>query len=269
MKKFFLQLLFLPCCLIAAEKVVSLSPAVTELILYAGGKDLLCGRSSVCDDPSVRDLPVAGDLGRPVVEAVLKSGAGMVICDIRHPGALWKKLEKCGIKVVMLPAEKLSDLPDNVEKTGKVLNLPEAAGKAAGLRKRIEKLKQDSPAIRYRVVVLFSVSPLVTCGKESFISEALSLAGLDNAAGSAGKGYFILSAEYLCRLDPEVILLAGVPEEAAARYFRHPVFRDMAAVRHGRIVHLDANRWSRLTPGIIQAAEELKLRSGSIFRAAE
>ena len=65
-----------------AARIVSLSPAVTELIFHLGrGKDLV-GRSSACDYPQeVRRLPVAGDFARPDTEKLLSLRPDAVITN--------------------------------------------------------------------------------------------------------------------------------------------------------------------------------------------
>ena len=89
-KKILWGALLFPCCLMAAGKVASLSPTVTQLVIYLGGSDRLCGRSSACYFPEVSHLPVVVDMGRPYPEAVLQSRAAWVISDARHPDANWK-----------------------------------------------------------------------------------------------------------------------------------------------------------------------------------
>ena len=52
--------------------VVSLSPALTELICHLGRGDRLVARSTACDWPeSVKSLPTAGDFAEPELERIL------------------------------------------------------------------------------------------------------------------------------------------------------------------------------------------------------
>ena len=57
-------------------RIVSLSPALTEVVCQLGQGSRLVGRSEVCNyPPEVRKLPVAGRYADPDVEKVLR------ICD--------------------------------------------------------------------------------------------------------------------------------------------------------------------------------------------
>lgn len=257
MKKL-LYLLLLPLSLSAGERVVSLSPAVTELVIYAGGGRYLCGKSSACRMAGVRHLPIVGDLGKPYVEKVLKCRATLLLSDVRHPHANWQLLRRCRVKTEILPTEKLSDLPGNLQKIGKLLDLPEAKVKADNLSKKIAILRENRPARSHKAAIIFGVSPLISCGKNSFISEALSFAGAENIAADAGRGYFIISPEYLCASEAETIYVIGVPERIVRQYFSRPVFRMIPAVKNSRIIFLDEEKWSKLTPATIDAAEKLQ-----------
>lgn len=248
----------LPCVLFAKERAVSLSPTVTELILSVGGKTLICGRSSVCDAPAVRNIPIAGDLGKPFAEKVLALKASVIITDVEHPQAQWELLRRCGVKIELLSGKNLDDMVENLRRIGKVLNLPEAENKAEQIAEKIGDLRKNPPALRKKAVILFSVAPLISCGKASFITEALSLAGVENPAAQNSKNYFYLSAEELFRINPDIIFIAGVPEKTVREYFANKAFQNLDALKNDRLVILDENKWCRLTPELIEAVLDLR-----------
>ena len=75
MKKLLLLFLcFLSGATFAGEKrVVSLSPALTELVCHLKMEKCLVGRSVSCDRPSqVKQLPAVGDFARPDLEKLAK-----------------------------------------------------------------------------------------------------------------------------------------------------------------------------------------------------
>lgn len=250
--------LLLPLFINAAERVVSLSPAVTELVIYAGGKGQLCARSSACTMPEVNHLPVAGDLGLPFVEAVLKNRATLVLTDIYHPQSQWDLLRRCGVKIELLDNRQIDSLPGNVRKIGSLLSLPDAGNLASALQNRITELRKSRPAKPVKAVIVFGVSPLVSCGKDTFISAAMELAGVENAAASAGQGYFILTPEFLLAAAPEYIFVIGIPETVVQEFFNRGIFRNLPVVRQKKIIILPADKWSRLTPELISAIGELR-----------
>ena len=254
-----LIVLTVPCLLSAAEKVVSLSPALTQLVMLLDGAGQLCGRSSACYFPEVEHLPVVGDLGRPFPEAVLQSGAEVVICDVSHPEANWQILQRCGVRVELFSTDKIGKLPENLQRLGELLGRERTAEQLAGdLVRKIARLRIEPPAKKFRAVVLFSTDPAISCGQNVFISDVLQLAGVENIAAGAGSGYFMLSAEFIYREDPDWELTIGIPENAVEQMLDNGLLRMLPAVKKRRIITLDIGKWGRLTPEIIDAAEKLR-----------
>ena len=244
----------------APVKVVSLSPAVTEMILALDGGAQLVGRSSACDQAAAERIPVVGDLGRPFVEPVLKSGAKVVLTDMAAPGPQWEMLKRCGVEVVLLPAKTMDDLPDNAARVGRILCRARAGDQlAAELRDRLEQLRRRPVRRRMRALVVLGLPPAVSCGRGSFVTDALALAGLDNIAAGAMENYFVLSTEVIHAADPEVIV-SFVPEAATRKYFSRSEYRHLAAVKAGRFLFPAIEDICRLTPRMPAALEALRSR---------
>ena len=80
-------------------KVVSLSPALTEMICYLGGEKYLVGRCSACDYPArVKALPVAGKFGMPEIEKIAAMKPDWVIGNSFANTSAVKKLRQLGIE---------------------------------------------------------------------------------------------------------------------------------------------------------------------------
>ena len=252
-------LVSLPLLAAAGERVVSLSPAVTTLVAAVGAEDQLCGRCTACTMSRFSHLPVAGDLGKPFTESVLKCRATLVISDITSPQSNWEILRRCKVNVEMLPSRRMRDLPENLRRLGVLLDVRERASALAGaLEKKLDALEKTPVRRRIRAAVIIGVSPIISCGDGSFIADAVKLAGAENIAAGAGREYFILSPEFLVSAEPEVLLLIGVPEKSAREFFRSAAFRGVPAVRENRLIFLDADTWSRLTPPLVDACQTLR-----------
>ncbi|MBQ9804868.1 MAG: ABC transporter substrate-binding protein [Lentisphaeria bacterium] len=243
----------------AGSKVVSLSPAATEIVLALDGKPALAGRSSACTMSRAAGIPVVGDMGLPFAEPVLSSGAQTVLTDSVAPSLAWMQLEKCGMKKVVLPGNKLDDLPSNIRTVGEIIGKQPQAEKLAGkLSQHICQLRRQVPVQQKRALVVISLPPVVSCGADSFIHEALLLAGAENIAAGAGKGYFAVSTEFICHTDPEVII-SFLPPGMTEKYFSRNEFRNMTAVRNRQIFYPDPDKFCRLAPQL--PAEISKLKS--------
>lgn len=264
---FFAMILFFSAALSAAPvKLVSLSPAVSDAIVLIGGKAALAGRSSACNAPEISAVPIAGVMGRPEVERVIKLQPDFVVSDTMYPGNHWQVLERAKIKVIFLPGEKISDFPANLRYLGKLLKLEKSAQTAAeNFEQQIAALKKNPPARQVRALIIFGVSPAISCSKKSFITEALTLAGVQNICADGKRAYFAVSSEYILRRDPELIISAGVPEAAVKSFFARAEFRHLKAVKQRRIISIDPDRFCRAGKNLPQAINALRQQIQQIY----
>ena len=100
----------------AELRVVSLSPALTEVICHLGKEKLLVGRSDVCNVPSsVKRLPVAGRFAVPFVEKVMALKPDLLVSnDFVNPG-IKAAFERAGIKTLQLPCRTMAEYRRCVE----------------------------------------------------------------------------------------------------------------------------------------------------------
>ena len=248
MKKSFLLLflcLFLLPRLTGEEKrnkVVSLSPALTEIIFALGAGERLAGRSSACNYPSgVKKLPVMGDFGNPDRERILKSGATLVLTnDLINP-TLVKRFKSMGITLRILPLAGENDYFQLLSFLGRLFRKEkEAASLAASFRKDLalmEKLRKNA-AFTPRKKALFIVwdRPLLAAGGRSLPDRILALAGLKNIASRVKSEYFKASMEWITKEDPDYILFPGLPRERIRLLKNAPYWKNLRAVKKGRLI---------------------------------
>ena len=128
-------------------RVVSLSPALTELICQLGQGDKLVGRSEVCNYPAeVRKLPVAGRYADPDVEKVLSLRPTLVVSnDLRSPG-LERVLKERGVRLVVKQCRTVAEYREWVELLGRELACPEmASAELARFDREIADLRKLEP----------------------------------------------------------------------------------------------------------------------------
>lgn len=247
-------------------KVVSLAPAVSDAIVLIGGKSTLAGRSSACNAPELAAVPIAGVMGRPEVERVIKLNPDYVISDTVYPGNHWEVLKRAKIRVIFLPGEKISDFPANLRKLGKLLKLETSAQKAAAeFERQIGALQKSIPPRQVKALIIFGVAPAISCGKRSFVTGALTLAGVENVCADGKKAYFAVSSEYILRQNPELIISAGVPEAAVKSFFARAEFRHIQAVKHQRIIFIDPDQFCRAGKNLPQAISALRQKIRQIY----
>lgn len=238
MKKAILLLLLSTTLLSAGEmRIVSLSPAMTELICYLGKGHLLVGRSEVCDyPPEIRSLPVAGKFADPHVEKILRLKPTTVVSnDLINPGAA-KIWERNNTKTFLCQVQTVADYRRCLAGLGKILNIPERT--EAELR-LLDKNTVPPPPLNKKVLWVIWDAPLMAAGKGSFPEELLALAGVQNIAGNVSQPYFKCSYDFLLKNQPDAIVWTA-SKRTLADLRKHRFWKKLRAVQNGQVIFLDA-----------------------------
>jgi len=229
----------------AATRVVSLSPNTTETLFAVGAGNRLVGRSRFCDyPPEVLRIPSVGGYVDPSLEAILALAPDLVV-GARGPAgpALSEKLGALGIATFFPPTESMAEIDTMIAELAAHVGARdrgvELVAKLRARRREISLAAASEP--RVRVLLVFGIMPIVVAGPESFPNEMVELANAENVVATGG-AYPSLNIERLITLKPDVIVnaaMAGTPGAQGDGIGRDaPGWREMAAVREGRVVAL-------------------------------
>ena len=246
-----------------ALRVVSTSPSMTEIVFAVGRGSALVGRSSFCDFPEeAKSIEVIGGFADPSVERIVALQPTLVAGEQGPAGPdLPARLEALGIATYFPVMDRVSDIERGIRELGGKLDAAAKADAVASeLAERVAAVGARVAAEkRPRVVFLFDFKPLIAAGPDTFPSDALSLAGADNAVKTGSK-YPTLSAEGLLALDPDVIIdgSGGAYTEAPEALLRALTgLGDLRALREGRVVRLQGSAALRPGPRIAAGIEQI------------
>jgi ABC-type hemin transport system substrate-binding protein len=190
---------------VAAERIVSLSPATTEIVAALGGN--LVGVTTACDyPPTVKSLPQVGDFVGPRLEDIVAVRPSLIV-GIGNPDApAVRKLNTLGIPILLFKSPTtLSQVYALIEKLGVVLHRTQVAHQLTA-RIRRQVAATQPPRVRPQVIVVLWTSPLVVAGPHTFVSDVIVAAGGDFVVGGT-LDYPKLGRETLIGLQPDVIVL--------------------------------------------------------------
>jgi iron complex transport system substrate-binding protein len=246
-------------------RIVSLAPSATEILFALGAGERVVGVTDFCEyPPEAARLPRIGGLINPDLERILglrpdlavASTAGNYLDDTERLTAL-------GVPVYAIETPDVAGVLAAFAGLGHLLGETERAQQVvAGLRERIEKVRAAA-AGRPHPVVLFVIEPdpLIAPGPETFVGEALRIAGGVPAATGTGARWAQYDLEQVIAMRPEVILTTRAHAPWAERLPAMSDWRALPAVVNGRIhVVSDAiqNPGPRLIDGIEEVAEILR-----------
>jgi len=203
----------------SAQRIVSLSPHLTELLYAAGAGAKVVGAVDYSDHPpEARSLPrVGGDAGIDL-EAVLALRPDLVVA---WPNAgsvrAVDRLAELGVPTFRSEPRELEDIPRTIEKLS---TLAGTSSESAGVFRRhvaeLEKRYSKRPTVR----VFYQVwdRPLQTVNGDHVISKVIGLCGGENVFAGLPTIAPEIDREALLRARPEAIITSNQATPAPA-YF--------------------------------------------------
>jgi iron complex transport system substrate-binding protein len=242
------------------QRLVSLSPAVTEIVCALGAENRLVGVTRFDDYPdSVKRLPKVGGFIDPSFEATLSLKPDIVVMNKNGSNQGFSQaLAKAKIPWLALPDETLADFSIATETLGQVLGLNDAATHLIAQFSATLKALAEHPATGSALLV-FGHRPLIVAGADTFGGELLACAGLKNAY-RGNQRFPTIDFETLLALAPTFIidvdmLAGGEPDRA----FYTPLLSALEKQKTKLIFSPDA-RLLRLGPRLPLAMAELMER---------
>ena len=247
-----------------AQRIVSLSPNLTELIYAAGAGNKLVGVSAFSDYPeAARRLPVISDFARVDLEVIISLRPDLVLAwQSGNSRADVRRLEQLGIPVISLEARQLDDVARHIIVIGQLAGTNAAAqAEAAHYRRTLTALSaryQQRPTIR----VFYEIwhQPLMTVGETQLISHALAICGAQNIFADLSGLTPSVSEEALLVRKPQLILVGGSAQEGQQRvaaWRAQPVFGPRIARGEMALQFMDADLLQRATPRLLQGVQAL------------
>ena len=241
------------------QRVISLSPHLTELMYSIGAGDRLAGVVRGSDFPvEAAALTQIGDASGLDFESVLHArpdlvlawGGGSRSVDIARLRAL-------GLRVLVLEPKAPEDIARHLRLLGDVTGLVERAHAVAREFERRVGALRDRYAGRANVRVLFEIwhRPLFTVNGEHIISKMLRLCAVRNVFEDLPRLAGEVSMEQVLVLDPDAIVVGSEAEDAGVENWTQ--FSYLKAVRSGNVFSISADLIARPTPRIVEAAERV------------
>ena len=241
---------------LAASRVVSLSPALSEMVVELGAADLLVGRLDAGEPlPELAGVPSVGRYGQLDMERLLSLQPDLLLL---WPGSVGvaqrEQLRRLNIPTYIGEPHSLDQLADQVEGLAVALDRPQRGHKlAAQLRQRLaglrDRYRRDKPL---RVFYQVWDQPLYTIGGGQIISDALAVCGASNVFDDLKLPAPQIGIESVLQRNPEVII-AGTQAQLDA----WKAWPQIDAVKHGRLLLLADKGLERPSGQMLEATARL------------
>ena len=197
------------------QRIVSLVPSVTELLVQWGLAARLVGRTRYCIEPRwLRNtVPAVGGTKDPDLDRIRDLAPDLVILERdENPKAAADALDALGIPWLALEIRTVKDCVAALRQLGSALGATDAAeAGAAALTAALKGRRPRGP----RALALIWKDPWMSAGPDTYLGDLLRQGGF-TPIGPAR--YPILTDEDLAALDPPFILLPTEPYRFGSRH---------------------------------------------------
>ena len=226
------------------HRVVSLSPSLTNTVYALGAASDLVGITDYTMYPpeAARQKPSVGAVVNPSLERIVALHPDVVLALPEFNGAeTIQGLQRLGIPVFLFNTGNISNIYHSVESVGRVMERErEAAALVARMRARETQVRaqstgKDNPS----VLLVLSIDPLITAGRNAFITEMIEAAGAHSVTNDARQDWLQMSIEAVLPRKPDYILLMKGGPVSLQDLQQHAGWSSLEAVRRGRVIVLD------------------------------
>ncbi len=195
----------------ANEKIITLSPAVNEIVFALGMGDNIIANTQFCDYPEIsKSIEKVGGYGSVSLEKVVNLNPSIII-NQNYDKKLNSSLKALGFKTLVYKTDSLDDIKFAIKDLGDVFN---RQLQAENLNQNIENSLKNIENIVENQKILFVISPQNTLSNQIYVTnnyiyfeDIIKKSGNQNAYQSSLKSQPAINSEKLILLNPDIIIL--------------------------------------------------------------
>lgn len=243
-----------------ARRVVSLLPTVTDLLTAMNAHDRLIARTVYDTDPRLVHLPSLGGGLNPSIEWLAAQKPDLVISwPDQGTRSLVGQLARVGVPVYSARSESIEDTYRILAALGVLLGMqPSADSLSNTIRGALDSVRaRTAPLPIVKVAYVVGLEPPMVAAAGTFIDELITVAGGRNIFSDL-ELWPQINLEELIQRDPDVIVIADTGEDDPVVVLRRlPGWRELRAVKSGRVHRVSPYFFNRSGPTMPSAAREL------------
>jgi len=196
------------------QRIVSVSPAITEMLYGIGAFDRVVAVTEFClYPPAARSLPKVGGWSTPSVERVAGFRPDLVALSDAQAPFLKDALEKLGSHIEVVKSQTIDDAFQAMAALGRATgNQSQAAELAVRTRASLEIVRRRAAGLPHPSVLCIvdrtpgTLRDLYAVTPGSFLAELVEIAGGKLVVGSTRAGYGRIGTETVLAANPDIIL---------------------------------------------------------------
>ena len=237
----------------ASQRVISTSPAITEILFAIGAGDRVVGVTDFCNYPEQAcRLPSIGGPLNPSTETWITLKPDLIIIQ-EDSEVIQKNAKIFEIPSLTVSVNNLNNILNSIQIIADSLHMPQAGHQLAiKIKTKIEDYRTHLKKIKPRQVLMLLSDTndpsrdLYAVGRDTFLNELLTIAGGENVLPDTMARYPKVSKEYIIAKSPEIIIEVGPKsnlskEETLARKKTWGKFSTLRAVKDDKLYFIGAD----------------------------
>ncbi len=237
----------------ASQRVISTSPAITEILFAIGAGDRVVGVTDFCNYPKQAcRLPSIGGPLNPSTETWITLKPDLIIIQ-EDSEVIQKNAKIFEIPSLTVSVNNLNNILNSIQIIADSLHMPQAGHQLAiKIKTKIEDYRTHLKKIKPRQVLMLLSDTndpsrdLYAVGRDTFLNELLTIAGGENVLPDTMARYPKVSKEYIIAKSPEIIIEVGPKsnlskEETLARKKTWGKFSTLRAVKDDKLYFISAD----------------------------
>ena len=209
--KTLLFLLFFILNLTAEERIVSLSPSITEIhFALDAGEEVVATSSYSLYPPAAKKLPIIGGYTNPNIEKIISYSPTLVVGQSFNITTL-EKLKSFGIKTLRLKLKTIQNIQDSITLLGKTIHKVQRAKEVnTNITNTLTNIKKTQKP--HSVMIVYGLKEdlrggIYIAGNDIFFDDIIRASGNTNSYTSSSVSQPVLSYENVIALNPEQIII--------------------------------------------------------------
>lgn len=240
------------------EKVISLSPAITEMLFALNLEEKIVGTTDYCDYPeAAKQTPKMGGFNTPNLELIVEAEPDLIFISSGVQAELSENFKQLGIKTFALDGSTIDQVISNIELIGLVMDAEDVAKQIADDMKVRKAFVEEKAKDLEKPLVFFEVwdEPLLSAGPNTFIADILKISGGINFAQDSSSDYPQVSLELLIEKDPDYYI--AIDHKKNTSITDRPGFDELSAIKNNKYYRIEDDYVTLPGPRIIEGLEKI------------
>lgn len=244
-----------------ANRIISLTPHITEILFSAGAGSKIIATVTYSDYPqAAKKIPrISGYPSMDIERIVSLKPDLVVVWGSGNNKEQVEKLIELGLTVFISEPRQVIDIYKTIQRFGKLAGTNNIAEKSAEkFIKHYEYLKEKySNKEKVKIFYQFWNKPLMTINGQHIISNIINLCGGTNVFSNLNSLTPIISIEAVISSQTDVIVVGSNNEKKSKWISEWKPWLHLAAVKKDHLYFIDPDLLNRMGPRILSGADKL------------